>query len=92
MVTAIVLLKVERERLGRVAETLRDITGVSEVCYVAGQWDLVAILRARDDDHFASIVTEGMLQVEGIKSSETLIAIQVLSRYDLGSVFASELG
>jgi len=87
MVNAIVLLRVQRERLNDVAQSMSELKGVSEVYYVAGKWDLVAMLRARDDDEFAAIVTEGMLRIEGIKASETLIAFQVLSRFDLDSLF-----
>lgn len=88
MVNAVVLLKVERDRINAVAQQLVDIDGVSEVYSVAGRYDLVAILRAKDDDQFAAIVTEGMLQVEGITSSETLIAFRVLSRFDLERMFS----
>jgi DNA-binding Lrp family transcriptional regulator len=88
MVNAIVLLKVDRNRINGVAQELVAIDGVSEVYSVAGQWDLVAVLRAKDDDQFADIVTEGMLKVEGIRSSETLIAFRVLSRYDLERMFS----
>jgi DNA-binding Lrp family transcriptional regulator len=88
MVNAIVLLKVQRDRMPDVAQDLVAIPGVSEVYAVAGQFDLVAILRAEDDDQFAEIVTEGMLKVEGIRSSETLIALKAFSRYDLESLFA----
>ncbi len=88
MVNAIVLLKVERDQINTVAQELVDIDGVSEVYSVAGQWDLVAILRAKDDEQFAEIVTEGMLKVDGIRSSETLIAFRVLSKYDLDRMFS----
>ncbi len=88
MVNAIVLLKVQRERLNDVARALNAVDGVSEVYYVAGQWDLVAMLRASDDDQFAAIITEGMLRIEGIKASETLIAFQALSRFDLEKLFS----
>ena len=88
MVNAIVLLKVRRDRINEVAQELVDIDGVSEVYSVAGQHDLVAILRAKDDEQFAGIVTEGMLKVEGITASETLIAFRVLSKYDLERMFA----
>lgn len=88
MVNAIVLLRVKRDRINAVAQELVDIQGVSEVYSVAGQFDLVAILRARDDDQFANIVTEGMLKVEGIKSSETLIAFRAYSRHDLERMFS----
>ena len=46
----------------QVAQALVDMDGVSEVYSVAGQWDLVAMLRAADDDQFAAVVTEGMLR------------------------------
>jgi DNA-binding Lrp family transcriptional regulator len=88
MVNAIVLLKVKRDRINAVAQELVEIDGVSEVYSVAGQYDLVTILRAKDDDQFAEIVTEGMLKVDGITSSETLIAFRVLSRFDLERMFA----
>lgn len=88
MVNAIVLLRVKRDRINSVAQELVEIQGVSEVYSVAGQFDLVAILRARDDEQFASIVTEGMLKVEGIKSSETLIAFRAYSRHDLDRLFS----
>lgn len=88
MVNAIVLLRVKRDRINAVAQELVDIRGVSEVYSVAGQFDLVAILRARDDEQFANIVTEGMLKVEGIKSSETLIAFRAYSRHDLERMFS----
>lgn len=88
MVNAIVLLKVTRDRINDVAQDLVGIDGVSEVYSVAGQYDLVVILRAKDDDQFAEIVTEGMLKVDGITSSETLIAFRVLSRFDLERMFA----
>jgi DNA-binding Lrp family transcriptional regulator len=88
MVHAIVLLRVKRDRINAVAQELVEVDGVSEVYSVAGQFDLVAILRAKDDDHFAHVVTEGMLKVEGIKSSETLIAFRAYSRYDLERLFS----
>jgi DNA-binding Lrp family transcriptional regulator len=88
MVNAIVLLRVKRDRINEVAQELVEIQGVSEVYSVAGQFDLVAILRARDDEQFANIVTEGMLKVDGIKSSETLIAFRAYSRHDLERMFS----
>ena len=88
MVNAIVLLRVRRDRISEVAEELVAIDGVGEVHTVAGQYDLVAVLRARDDDQFAEVVTEGMLRVEGIRSSETLIALRSFSDQDLERLVA----
>ncbi len=94
MVNAIVLLRVERERINGVAEELIDVAGVSEVYSVAGQFDLVAMLRMRDDEQLADVVTGHLLKIKGIVSSETLIAFRVLSKHDLERMFSvgMELG
>jgi DNA-binding Lrp family transcriptional regulator len=88
MVNAIVLLNVESARINYVAEQLVEFDGVSEVYSVAGQYDLVVIIRARDDEQVASLVTEHLLQVEGLLSSETLIAFRTFSRHDLDGMFS----
>jgi DNA-binding Lrp family transcriptional regulator len=88
MVNAIVLLNVERGHINQVAQELVDMDGVSEVYSVAGQWDLVVILRARAEEALASLVTEQMLLVDGITSSQTLIAFRTYSRHDLERMFS----
>lgn len=74
MITAIVMLKVTRDRIPQVAEELADIKGISEVFSVSGRYDLVAIIRAESNDELADLVTGHLLKVEGITDSETLIA------------------
>lgn len=88
MVTAIVLLNVRNDRINQVAQQLVELDGVSEVYSVAGQYDLVAVLRCTGDDQIASLVTEKMLQAEGLISSETLIAFRAFSRHDLERMFS----
>jgi DNA-binding Lrp family transcriptional regulator len=62
--------------------------GISEVFSVAGRYDLVAILRVKNNDKLAELVTEQMLKVTGILDSETLIAFRVYSEHDLASMFS----
>lgn len=88
MVNAIVLLNVDSARINNVAEELVELDGISEVYSVAGQYDLVVMIRARDDEQIASLVTEQLLQVEGLISSETLIAFRTFSRHDLDGMFS----
>jgi len=88
MVSAIVLLNVERDKVNTVAEKLADMTGISEVYSVAGRYDLVAIIRVSENEQLADIVTNHMLKIEGIIKSETLIAFRVFSRHDLESLFS----
>lgn len=88
MITAIVMLKVSRDRIPRVAEELAEIKGISEVFSVSGRYDLVAIIRAADNDELAELVTGHLLKVQDITDSETLIAFKVYSRHDLETMFS----
>ena len=88
MVNSVVLLKVGRGLINEIAEQLAELNGVAEVYSVGGRYDLVAILRVRDNDALAELVTERMLKVEGITYSETLIAFRAFSRHDLEAMFA----
>ena len=88
MVNAIILLKVRSARINEVAQALVDLEGVSEVYSVAGQYDLVVVVRAQNDEQVASVVTEEVLKVEGLISSETLIAFRTFSKHDLERMFS----
>jgi DNA-binding Lrp family transcriptional regulator len=88
MVSAVILLVVEKSKVNEVAEQLVDLQGITEVYSVAGQYDLVAVARVRDNDAIADAVTRQMLKIEGIVRSETLIAFRVFSRYDLERIFS----
>lgn len=87
MVSAIVLLRIERAYINDVATQLTEIKGISEVFSVAGRYDLVAILRVPSNEALADLVTDKMLQVDHILDSETLISFKVHSKHDLESMF-----
>jgi DNA-binding Lrp family transcriptional regulator len=88
VVSALVLLKIARGKINEVGERLAQFPGISEVHSVAGRYDLVAVIRVKDNDSLAALVTERMLSVEGIVDSETLIAFRVYSSHDLESMFS----
>lgn len=88
MLSAIVLLTTERDKTNSVAQTLADVDGVSEVYSVAGRYDLAGIVRVKDNDALAEVVTEHIRNIPGITSSETLIAFRVYSRHDLERMFS----
>ena len=92
MVSAVVLLKTFRGRVNEVATELAELDGITEVYSVGGRYDLVAILRVRDNDAMAALGTERMLKVEGVADSETLIAFRAFSKHDLESMFSLGLG
>jgi DNA-binding Lrp family transcriptional regulator len=88
MVTALVLLTVSRDKVNTVAEALADMEGITEVYSVAGRYDLAVIIRVKDNEQLAELVTGHMLKVDGIITSETLVAFRVHSRHDLESMFS----
>ena len=88
MVNAIVLLNVEHNKVNEIAETLSDLDGISEVYSVAGSYDLAVIIRVKNTDNMADLVTNHMLKVKGITHSETMIAFRAFSKHDLESMFS----
>ena len=88
MVSAIVLLNVARNKINVVAEKMAEMDGISEVFSVAGEYDLAAIIRVKDNDGLAELVTSRMLKIDGITKSETLIAFKVYSKHDLEAMFS----
>lgn len=88
MVTALVLLNVDRDKVDTIALQLSDMKGISEVYSVAGRYDLSVVIRAKDNDQLAEVVAGNMLKVKGIQKSETLIAFRVYSKHDLESMFS----
>jgi len=88
MVNAIVLLEVERDKISSVAEKLVDMKGISEVYSVAGRYDLAVIIRTKNKDELAELVTNQLHKVGGITKSETLISFRVYSKYELERIFS----
>jgi DNA-binding Lrp family transcriptional regulator len=88
MVTAIVLMDVQRDQINSTAEALAGMDGVAEVYSVAGRYDLAAIIRVRTNEELADLVTNRMLKMDAITNTETLIAFRAYSRHDLEKMFS----
>ena len=83
MVSAVVLLNVQRGLVNETAQSLLEIDGVAEVYSVTGEYDLVAILRLHRYEDLAEVVTTRMIQLPAIIKTNTLMAFQCYSREDL---------
>src|SRR5438309_1702609 len=66
MITAVVLITAEKGALPKLGEALAAVEGVSEVYSVTGDFDFVAMVRAREHDELADIVTQRIAQVPGV--------------------------
>ena len=84
MVTAIILLNVERPHLRDIADDLLAIQGITEVYSVAGPFDMVAVVRVKEHEQLSDLVTEKIGSLAGIQDTETLIAFRAFSKKDLG--------
>lgn len=87
-VHAVVLIQCEIDEISEAAQAIAEIDGVSEVYSVAGEFDLIAIVRVPSHDRLASVIPEGIAKVEGVERTETLISFQVYSRHDLDRLFS----
>ena len=87
-VHAVVLIQCEIDEIPEAAQAIADLDGVSEVYSVAGEFDLVAIVRVAAHDDLATVIPGGIGKVEGVERTETLIAFQVYSRHDLERLFS----
>jgi DNA-binding Lrp family transcriptional regulator len=83
MITAIVLIKAEPRSIPQCATRLAGLEGVSQVYSVSGEWDLVAIVEVTDYEGVATVVTEHVTTVPGIRSTQTLTAFRAYSKKDL---------
>lgn len=88
MVTAIILINAERRHVARVGEELAALPEISEVYSVAGQYDLVALVRVAENEDLAALVTQKMPAIDGIAHTESLISFRTYSRHDLESLFS----
>ncbi len=88
MITAIVFVKADVDRIPEVAEAIAALDGVTEVYSVTGQIDLVAMVRVRHHDDVASVVADRLNKVAGVRETETHIAFRAYSRHDLESAFS----
>jgi DNA-binding Lrp family transcriptional regulator len=88
VITAIVLVHVEADRIPEVAEAITDLDGVSEVYSVTGGADLIAMVRVREHEELADVIADRLSKISGVRSTETHIAFRTYSKHDLESAFS----
>lgn len=90
MADAIVLISAEPQKINEAAQTIVEIAGVKDVYSVAGDIDLVAVVSAAEFDDLTDIIPGGIAKVEGVLSTQTLMAFKTYSRNEIKAAF--ELG
>ncbi len=88
MITAIVMIDAATDSIPEVAEAVADLAGVSEVYSVAGDVDLIAVVRVREFEQIADVVAGRINKVPGVLETDTHIAFRAYSRHDLEAAFS----
>ena len=88
MITAIVMIACEADKIPEVAQEVAELDGVSEVYSVAGGVDLIAMVRVREFNEIAEVIAGGISKVPGVVDTDTHIAFRAYSRHDLEEAFA----
>jgi len=76
MITAIVLIRSEAGQISATASKLSEMKEVAETYSVTGDWDLVAIIKVKEFEEVATVVTDGLAKLQGIIRTNTLIALR----------------
>ena len=86
--TAIVLINTDGSAVEETAQELAEMEGVAHVYSVTGPYDIVATIRAKDDEEMAGLVTGPLMRLEAIRKTITLIAIEKYGTEDLEHIFS----
>ena len=88
MITAIVLVTAAVDRVPEVAQEIAELDGVSEVYSVAGDVDLVVMVRVRRHEDLAEVIADRLGKVPGVLQTQTHVAFRAYSRHDLEATFS----
>jgi len=88
VITAIVMIDAATDSIGEVAQAVADLDGVSEVYSVAGDTDLIAVVRVREFEQVAQVIAGRINKVPGVVDTDTHIAFRAYSKHDLEAAFS----
>jgi DNA-binding Lrp family transcriptional regulator len=88
VITAIVMIDAATDSIAEVAEAVAGLEGVSEVYSVAGDVDLIAVVRVREFEQVAQVIAGRINKVPGVVDTDTHIAFRAYSRHDLEAAFS----
>ncbi len=88
MVTAIVMIDVQADRIEDAAQAIADLPGVDQVYSCAGDVDLVAVVSASDHAGIADLIPGHLSKVAGVTRTVTHIAFRSYSQRDTADAFS----
>ena len=74
--TAYVSLTIDQNAWRTVSEQLRTIPNIENVALVGGDYDILALVRARDNAELRSVVLERIQDIPGVRSTRTWLVFE----------------
>ncbi|MFN2581704.1 MAG: Lrp/AsnC family transcriptional regulator [Candidatus Dormibacteria bacterium] len=87
MITAFLLMVCEPGRIAEIGRNLADIDGIDEVYSTTGSKDFIAVVRVPDLEALATLVTERVASLPGMRRTDTHLAIRSYGRADEAAAF-----
>jgi DNA-binding Lrp family transcriptional regulator len=87
MIGAFVLINAEGDRIAELGRELAALEGVTGAYSVAGDVDLVVVLRVAEPEQVAAIVTGRIAKLQGVRDTRTLIAFRAYSGDDIAAAY-----
>ncbi|MDR3202404.1 MAG: Lrp/AsnC ligand binding domain-containing protein [Bifidobacteriaceae bacterium] len=88
MITAVVMITTEPDKIPEAAQAIAELDGITEVYSVTGEVDLIAITRVRRHEDLAEVIADHLSKTPGVLSTQTFIAFQTYARHDLEEAFS----
>ncbi|MDD3694631.1 MAG: Lrp/AsnC ligand binding domain-containing protein [Lentisphaeria bacterium] len=88
MVTAFVLISIIDRQVHETVKVLQRNPGISELHIVAGEYDLVAVVRVSRNEDLADIITKSIVHAPGVERTKTLFSLESFSVFDLDEIFS----
>lgn len=88
MITAIVLVHTDADRIPEAAQEIADLDGVAEVYSCAGDVDLIAIVKVNEHEQLADVIAGKLSKIDGVQYTDTHIAFRSYSRADTEAAFS----
>lgn len=79
-VAALVLVNVEQGRWRDLHARLAELPGAEWVGITAGQYDYAMIVRADSLDHLRDVTLQGLQEIEGVRSVQTIVLLDETDR------------
>ncbi len=88
MITAIVMVSCDVDRIPEVAQGIAELGGVTEVYSVTGDADLIAMVRVKGHEQLADVIADRLNKVSGVTGTSTHIAFRTYSTQDIEAAFS----